>query len=522
MQKVYDVLVVGTGIAGLSCAIYLKEAGLDVAVITKTDEACECNSFLAQGGIIAWNPEDDPKLLYKDILEAGCYYNNTAAVKMLSETGPKQVFDFLIDKIGIKFSTNDSGELDYTEEAAHSKRRILHFEDHTGDEIIRQLLSYAQKIGLKILTSHTSIDLITNNHHSVDKQEIYRKREVMGVYVLNNLDGCVEKLLAHKVVLATGGIGEIFQHTTNPSSATGDGLSMAHRAGADIINAEFVQFHPTALFHRDIKRFLISESLRGEGAKLLNRDGKEFMGRYSHLKELAPRDVVARAIYEEMSRTGADFLLLDLANYYKGSEPIEKRFSKIYNTCLSGGIDITKEPIPIVPSAHFFCGGIKIDLNGRTSLKNLYALGEGSCSGLHGANRLASTSLLEGLVWAKNIAEDIKESFKEIRRSRLENIADWETPKSNMEEFDPLIIGQDLQVIKLTMWNYAGIIRTNKGLERAKADLNYYSHRIIKFYKEAKLNRSIIELRNAIITASIIVDQAIHNTKSLGCHYIKN
>ena len=246
MQKVYDVLVVGTGIAGLSCAIYLKEAGLDVAVITKTDEACECNSFLAQGGIIAWNPEDDPKLLYKDILEAGCYYNNTAAVKMLSETGPKQVFDFLIDKIGIKFSTNDSGELDYTEEAAHSKRRILHYEDHTGDEIIRQLLSYAQKIGLKILTSHTSIDLITNNHHSVDKQEIYRKREVMGVYVLNNLDGCVEKLLAHKVVLATGGIGEIFQHTTNPSSATGDGLSMAHRAGADIINAEFVQFHPTA------------------------------------------------------------------------------------------------------------------------------------------------------------------------------------------------------------------------------------------------------------------------------------
>jgi L-aspartate oxidase len=344
----------------------------------------------------------------------------------------------------------------------------------------------------------------------------------MGVYVLNNLDGCVEKLLAHKVVLATGGIGEIFQHTTNPSSATGDGLSMAHRAGADIINAEFVQFHPTALFHRDIKRFLISESLRGEGAKLLNRDGKEFMGRYSHLKELAPRDVVARAIYEEMSRTGADFLLLDLANYYKGSEPIEKRFSKIYNTCLSGGIDITKEPIPIVPSAHFFCGGIKIDLNGRTSLKNLYALGEVSCSGLHGANRLASTSLLEGLVWAKNIAEDIKENFKEIRRSRLENIADWETPKSNMEEFDPLIIGQDLQVIKLTMWNYAGIIRTNKGLERAKADLNYYSHRIIKFYKEAKLNRSIIELRNAIITASIIVDQAIHNTKSLGCHYIKN
>lgn len=522
MQKVYDALVIGTGIAGLSCAIYLKEAGYDVAVITKTDDVSECNSFQAQGGIIAWNPEDDPKLLYKDILEAGCYYNNTTAVKLLSETGPKQVFDFLIDKIGIKFSTDSNGKFDYTEEAAHSKRRILHYEDHTGDKIITELLSYAEKIGLEILTSHTSIDLITNNHHSADNQEIYRKREVMGVYVLNNLDGCVEKLLAHKVILATGGVGEIFQHTTNPSAATGDGLSMAHRAGADIINAEFVQFHPTALFHRDIKRFLISESLRGEGAKLLNRDGKEFMGRYSHLRELAPRDVVARAIYEEMSRTGADFLLLDLANNYKGDVPIEKRFSKIYNVCLSGGIDITKEPIPIVPSAHFFCGGIKVDLNGRTSIKNLYALGEVSCTGLHGANRLASTSLLEGLVWAKRAADDIKNNFQEIRRSRLDNIVDWENPKSYTEEFDPLIIGQDLQVIKLTMWNYAGIIRTNKGLERAKADLNYYSHRIIKFYKEAKLNRSIIELRNAIITASIIVDQAIHNTKSLGCHYIKN
>lgn len=521
MIKVYDTLVIGSGIAGLSCAIYLKEMGYDVAILTKAEEIAESNSFQAQGGIIAWHPEDDPKILYEDIMAAGCYYNNVAAVKMFTETGPKQVFDFLIERIGIQFSADTQGTIDYTEEAAHSHRRIIHFEDHTGDKIITELVNYARKIGIEILTSHTSIDLITNNHHSKDNQEIYRKREVMGVYVLNNLDGCVERCLAHKVVLATGGIGNIFQHTTNPASATGDGVSMAQRAGADIINAEFVQFHPTALFHRDIKRFLISESLRGEGAKLLNLKGKEFMSNYSHLKELAPRDVVARAIYEEMGQTGSEFVLLDLAHFYKGSVSIEKRFSKIYTTCLKGGIDITKEPIPVVPSAHFFCGGIKVDLNGRTSLKNLYAIGEVSCTGLHGANRLASTSLLEGLVWAKKVADNIHETFKEIKTLRLMNIPDWEMPKFR-EEFDPILIGQDFQMIKLTMWNYAGIIRTKKGLDRAKADLNYYSHRIIKFYKEAKLNRAIIELRNAIITASIIVDQAIHNTKSLGCHYIKH
>jgi L-aspartate oxidase len=521
MSQIFDVIIIGTGIAGLTAAITLKDAGMKVAVLTKNDKIEEANTNYAQGGIVAFKEDDSPAKIAEDIYNAGCYYNNKEAVKMLSEEGPKLVFDFLINKVGIQFSKNSSGTLDYTEEAAHSTRRILHYQDHTGDKIETSLIEYAKKAGVLIYNSHTAIDLITNNHHSVDFQEYYKEREVMGVYVLNNTENCVEPFFAHNVILATGGVGNLFQYTTNPSSATGDGISMAHRAGADIINAEFVQFHPTALFHKDIKRFLISESLRGEGARLLDPKGNEFMHKYSPLKELAPRDVVARAVYDEMNKIGCEYMLLDLANYYKGEEPIKQRFSRIYETCLSGGIDITKQPIPIVPAAHFFCGGVKVDKRGKTSLKNLYAIGEVSCTGLHGANRLASFSLLEGLLWGKNAADDIIKNLKEIKLSRFNEIADWKTP-SNSEEFDIILIYQDWKSIKLTMWNYSGIIRTKKGLERAQSDLNYDAHRIFKFYKEAKLNRDIIELRNAIVTAQIIVDSAIHNDRSIGCHFLKD
>jgi L-aspartate oxidase len=320
--------------------------------------------------------------------------------------------------------------------------------------------------------------------------------------------------------MATGGIGNLYQYTTNPSSATGDGISMAYRAGADIINSEFIQFHPTALFHKDIKRFLISESLRGEGAKLIDKNGNRFMGKYSPLKELAPRDVVARAIYEEMNRVGSEYMFLNIADHYTGEKPIKERFSRIYETCLSGGIDITKQPIPIVPASHYFCGGIKVDVFGRTSIKNLFAIGEVSCTGLHGANRLASDSLLEGLLWAKKSAEYIKGNFTRIEKSRFGEIPDWKLPQNSVD-FDPILIYQDWKAIKLTMWNYAGIIRTKKGLDRALSDLNYYTHRIFKFYKEARLSIDIIELRNAVVTAQIIVDSAIHNEKSIGCHFLK-
>ena len=524
MQEIYDALIIGVGISGLTAAIHLKEAGLNVILITKTAELQETNTNHAQGGIIADRNIDSSEKLANDLFTAGCCLNNKDAVELFAKEAPKLVFDFLIDKIGIAFSKDQKGSLDYTEEAAHSVRRILHFHDNTGEAIEEGLLKYAKKIKIPILKSYISIDLLTNNHHSKDTQELYKEREVMGAYILDNKD-VVKKIFADNVILATGGIGELYQYTTNPSSATGDGVSMAFRAGADIINAEFVQFHPTSLFHKDIKRFLISESLRGEGAKLLNHDKKEFLHKYNPLKELAPRDIVARAIYQEAYENGVEYMLLDLANNYTGSEPIEKRFSKIYNTCKIGGINITKEPIPIVPASHYFCGGIKVDTNGRTSIKNLYAIGETSCTGLHGANRLASSSLLEGLYWGKKAALDIIEKIKikniKINKSRFSKIPDWQLPKY-IEEFDPILIKQDMQAIQSTMWNYAGIIRTTKGLDRAIADLNYYAHRIFRFYKEAKLNREIIELRNAIVSSQIIVNSAIRNTKSLGCHYISN
>jgi L-aspartate oxidase len=519
MRHFYDVAVVGTGIGGLTAAIMLKEKGLDVAVFTKEDAAHETATNLAQGGIIAWHETDTSKLLEDDILMAGDGCNNLEAVKLISEQGPSLVFDFLINQVGIEFTRTLEGKLDYTEEAAHSQRRILHFADRTGEKIQQALVAYAEKINLPILKGYTSIDLITNNHHSMDTQERYRPCEVMGLHVLNNSTGQVETFFAHKVILATGGLGNIYQHTTNPPSATGDGMTMASRAGAEIINAEFVQFHPTALYHRDIKRFLISESLRGEGAQLMDQNGRRFMKEYSTLGDLAPRDVVARAIHQEMGKMGKDFMLLDIASFYEGETPIPERFSKIYNTCLKGGIDITREPIPVVPAAHYFCGGIKVDAWGQSTRPNLYAVGEISCTGVHGANRLASTSLLEGLLWAKRAADHIKADFKEISRARFADIPDWQFPDV-VEEFDPLLFQQDWKVIQLTMSNYAGIVRNKKGLERARSDLNYHAHRILKFYKSAKLNRPVIELRNGVVNAFIIVNAAMHNKKSSGCHYV--
>ncbi len=520
MRHYYDAVIVGSGLAGLTCAIYLKKAGLDIVVMTKEPELNETNTFYAQGGIIASTDDDSAELLRSDLLRAGAGYNNLEAVDFFVRYGPPLVFDFLIDEVGIQFSRSVEGQIDYTEEAAHSKRRIVHYEDHTGDKIEDSLIDYALKCGVKFLADHTTVDLITNNHHSRDTQEVYREREVMGVYALNNREGVIETFFSRNVILATGGTGSLYFHSTNPVSATGDGVSMAHRSGADIINAEFIQFHPTSLYHRDIKRFLISESLRGEGARLVDHQGIYFMKEYSELGDLAPRDIVSRAVFDRISKSGKEYMLLDIANHYKGSSPLGERFSKIYHTCKKGGIDITKEPIPITPAAHYFCGGIKTDTRGKTSLKNLFAVGEVSCTGLHGANRLASASLLEGLLWGKSAAEEIISNGREIKRERFDNIPDWSRP-TNAEAFDPLLIDQDMKAIQLTMWNYAGIIRTEKGLRRAQADLDYYAHRIMRFYKSAEINKEIIELRNAVVSSQLIVAAAIRNSKPVGCHYIR-
>lgn len=515
-----DLLVIGSGIAGFAAAITARKAGLSVLVLNKAEDPWESNTHYAQGGIIAQAPQDSPEALAKDIYEAGCHYNHREAVELLAREGPKLVFDFLINTVGVSFSKTRDGAYDYTEEAAHSVRRILHAQDHTGDVIEASLLSYALQIGVLIKSGWTAIDLITNNHHSRDCQERYKDPEVFGAYVLENGSGKIHTLSADAVVLATGGIGNIYHFTTNPKEATGDGLAMAYRAGAEIINAEFIQFHPTALFHKDIRRFLISESLRGEGARLVNNRGETFMHRYSPMEDLAPRDVVARAIFEEMARLGSNHVYLDLSRHYKGDLPIPERFERIYTTCLEGGIDITREPIPVTPAAHYFCGGVLVDENGATKLHRLYAVGEVSCTGLHGANRLASTSLLEGMLWGVRAGEHISRTLHPLSEKRLAAIPDWEKPP-HPELFEPMVIFQDWNLIKSIMWYHAGIVRTTKSLERAMADLNYHAHRIYKFYREAKLSRDIIELRNGVESAQLVVRSAMHNKQSIGCHFMK-
>ncbi len=522
MKAFYDVLVIGSGIAGLTAAIKLREAGISTLVISKEADPTESNTKYAQGGIITQVPGDTPRQIMEDIHAAGMHWGSQESVRELATRGPQLVTDFLEGTVKTAFTRDPDGNTSYTGEAAHSMRRIAHFEDRTGEQIEQSLFTYATSTGVTILPNHTVIDLITNNHHSTDTQEAYRTREVMGAYALDNQTGEVKRLSSRFVILASGGIGNLYEHSTNPRGATGDGISMAYHAGADIIHAEFVQFHPTLLYHRDIKRFLISEALRGEGAKLVDRQGKPFMHKYSDQEDLAPRDVVSRAIFDQMARQGSDYVLLDLAGNYRESVPIEQRFPLIHETCAAGGIDITREPIPVVPGAHYFCGGIKTDLHGRTSLQNLYAIGEVSCTGVHGANRLASTSLLEGLLWAHLAAEDITEHIDETYHpERYASIPEWSAPSLN-QRFDPLLIKQDWKAIQLTMWNYVGIIRTPKGLQRARADLAYYAHRIIQFYREAELNRDIIELRHAITASGIIAAAAQKRTRSIGCHFIQS
>jgi L-aspartate oxidase len=516
----FDVIVIGTGIAGLSAAIHAAELGCRVAVISKESGFAECNTHYAQGGIVAFGGDDDsPELLSEDIERAGAYLNNQEAVSIVSREGPKAVEEFLIEKIGVPFDPGEDGKPDRTREAAHSVRRIYHVKDRTGASMEDRLLQYALAIdSLAFFHSSTAVDIITNTHHSQDKQQRYAQGRAMGVYVFNENTGEVVPFFAPAVILATGGLGNLYLHTCNPPGATGDGLAMAFRAGAEIINAEYVQFHPTVLFHRDIKRFLISESLRGEGARLMNRSGEYFMERYQPgLKDLAPRDQVARAIYLEMEASDAGYVFLDTSGM---KVDLEERFPCIFETCMKAGIDIRKEPIPVVPAAHYFCGGVKTDMEGRSNLPGLFAAGETACTGVHGANRLASVSLLEGLVFGLRAGKAAAGMRGLSDQTLLRSIPEWIFP-TDEENADPILIGHDLLNIQTTMWDYTGIIRTQKRLDRAIADLNYMDHRIESFYKSAKLSRKLIELRNAVISASLIARAAQANPISLGCHYIR-
>jgi L-aspartate oxidase len=516
----FDVLILGCGIAGATAALEAAAGGLRVAVVTKASVPEESNTYYAQGGIVSMGDHDFPESLEKDIIEAGDGINNPEAARILSEEARGTVDRILIKGLRIPFTRSSPDKLDYAQEAGHSRRRILHVKDQTGRTIEERFIrAMKRRRNITLFTDHTAVDLLTVPHHSKDPIAYYHESRCVGAYVLDNASGRVKTFIAPYTILATGGCGAVFLYTSNPKDSIGAGYAMALRAGARIINMEYVQFHPTSLYNRDAGGFLISETVRGEGARLMTKDGRTFMEKYSPKKDLAPRDEVTRAIYEEMVNTNSNYVLLDLASYAKVD--IRKRFPYIYRTCKSVGIDITREPIPVVPAAHYSCGGVLADGWGRTSLPGLFAVGEVSCTGLHGANRLASTSLLEGLVWGSRAARHIIANFDPALPLQPSEIHPWYFPEKE-EEIDPALINQDWITIRSTMWNYAGIIRTRKRLERAQADLDYLRHRIEQFYKQARMDAKVVELKHGIQVAIMITHAALSNPVSKGAHFIKD
>ncbi|MDY0295844.1 MAG: L-aspartate oxidase [Acidobacteriota bacterium] len=514
-----DVLIIGSGIAGGTAALELARLGVRCLVISKGADKSATNTWLAQGGIAALSEDESVEEFMRDIIRSGDGINHTAAVNQVVSLSRRLVERFLIQKLGVPFSTRD-GKFDLAREGAHSRRRVLNVKDMTG-RVIQQHLDQAlrDEAHVTMLYRHQAIDLLTCPHHSTNPLRQYEEPRVVGAYVLNLDSGRVWRVFARHVILATGGLSSIFLHSTNPSSAVGNGIAMAQRAGARLANLEYVQFHPTSLYQKGSEQpFLISEAVRGEGAKLVNRKGEYFMTRYSDQADLAPRDEVSRAIYEEMIRNGDDYVMLDLASFTKIS--IEERFPTITEHCRGLGMDITARPIPVVPAAHYSCGGVLVDLNGRSSLKGLYAVGEVSCTGVHGANRLASVSLLEGMVWGSRAAEDIAAGSDDPWQALImDEIPSWRYPPQE-EEPDPALIWQDMVTVRYTMWNYAGIIRTNRRLDRARSDLDYLRHRVLKFYQKVAVNAAIIDLRDSVQTSLLVVEAARHNQVSRGAHFM--
>ncbi|HJW34582.1 MAG TPA: L-aspartate oxidase [Holophagaceae bacterium] len=519
MRRDTDILVLGGGIAGCTAALQAADLGAHVTLVSK-DPLGESNTAWAQGGIIGLPGEDEgdsPALLASDILAAGAGLCRPEAVQLLAEQGPKLCRSFLWERLGVSFDLNASGQPAPTAEAAHSARRIYHAKDATG-AAIQKAMTEAVKAHPRITVREglCLVDLLTSPHHAADPVRLYDPITVHGAYLLDPETGAVEACRAGRTVLATGGLGYIFLHTTNPPSSTGDGLAAAFRANARIVNCEFVQFHPTALYIPGKPRQLLTEALRGEGAHLVNRKGERFMSRYApDQMELAPRDVVSRSIFQELGATREACVYLDLKPVAAKLD-LEERFPAILAACRAEGIEPTEEPIPVVPAAHYFCGGVLVDLEGRTSLPGLYAVGEVACTGLHGANRLASTSLLEGLLWGYRAAGAAVAELGGLPEPPP--FKDWKSPV-DAEPVDPLLIEQDWNLIRSTLWNYAGILRKRDRLERAYSDFGYLFHRIEAFYRETPLTRAQVELRSAMICARLIVKAALLNPESRGCHY---
>jgi L-aspartate oxidase len=509
-----DILVIGSGLAGAMAAIIAADKGRKVSLVTKTPDLLSGSSRYAQGGIIYKGMMDSPAKLKADIIEAGAGHCWEPSVDQLCQLGSTLVKEYLIDRFKVDFDRNSRNELDLTAEGAHSVPRIIHSKDNTGKTIQESILSeIINHHNIEVYTDQMVVDLMTLSHHSLYSKDIYKKPACFGAILLNNKTGKVLPLYASKTILATGGLGQIYIHTSNPPEATGDGIALAWRAGSRCFNLQYIQFHPTTLYNVHNDCFLISESMRGEGGLLIDKNGREFMKSFHESGSLAPRDIVARGIHQTMLDTNHPCVYLDIS--FKNSNWIKERFPTIYSHCLNAGVDITTEPIPVVPAAHYSCGGIGVSLRGRTSLRRLYAIGEVTCTGVHGANRLASTSLLEDVVWAYTAANDAVEITKDDEY--YPEIFPWEEEN---EMIDPALIVQDWITIKNTMWNYVGLLRSRQRLLRARTILRHLQSEIEQFYQKAKLTKEVIELRNAVQTALAVTYATLEDRVSRGSHFL--
>ena len=520
----FDHLVIGSGLAGLSSALHLAESGRSVAVVTKR-EIFECNSRLAQGGVACVvDSLDSFEEHVKDTLEAGAGLCDAGAVRAIVEAGPEAIRE-LID-LGAKFTTRgdlgyteDSNEYDLGREGGHHKRRILHAGDITGAELERVMIEAVRsKPNIRIFEYHVAVDLVVSH-----RLNLGGPNRCFGAYVLDVKNGTIVTMLSATTTIACGGAGKVYLYTSNPDVACGSGVAMAYRAGAKIANMEFIQFHPTILYHPTIRSFLISEALRGEGAVLKCRETRdsepvEFMQKYHPMKSLAPRDVVARAIDSEMKRTGEECVYLDIRHH--DEETLRRRFPNIFAKCLEAGINMAKDLIPVVPAAHFVCGGIKTDVNGEASIQGLFAVGESGCTGLHGANRLASNSLLEALVVPKFAAKEIERKYPLFNAGRppAEAALNWTTGNATDSD-EQVVITHNWDEIRRFMWDYVGIYRTNKRLERAKNRIKMIRKEIEKYYWDFLVTADLVELRNIATVAELIIDCSLLRHESRGLHY---
>jgi L-aspartate oxidase len=511
-----DVLIIGSGIAGLFSALKISEYA-DVIIVTKKDKF-ESNTNYAQGGIASViDSSDSFEKHIEDTLIAGAGLCNSEAVELMIKEGPERINDLI--EIGTRFTKKD-GKLDLVKEGGHSFHRIVHAKDLTGQEVERALIDAVnEKSNIQVLENCIAIDLLTEHNVMQLKEQSLDNRNCWGAYVLDTIHNKVIKISSKATVISTGGLGQVYLHTTNPSIATGDGFAMAYRAGAKIANMEFVQFHPTALYHgkKEIESpaFLISEAVRGFGGILRTKDGKEFMQNYDERKELAPRDIVARAIDNELKKRGEDFVYLDVT--HKPKDEIIEHFPNIYKTCKSLGIDITTDLIPVVPAAHYACGGIMVDLRSRTSLNGLFACGEVTMTGVHGANRLASNSLLEALVYSSRAAGEIKTFLTEFAQT-IPEIPDWDE-SGTLSTDEKVLITHSLREVKQVMWDYVGIVRSDMRLERAAKRIHNLYEETEDLYKRTKIFEDIISLRNLITCSHTIIKSAIMRKESRGLHF---